>query len=289
MAFCLFSLSMSTLSVSSGSSRGSLGSLSASSSKGSLNSLSFTDIYGQTQLTSPGDPNLQDLYLRVEKSLQGHSVSPIPEVTQGVGETSEVYSQYVTAQAPEGQAVGLPPPPPTYQEHITRHKHVPTESVNVNNSHVNSNAIMAGRLNEASQPDTRIANLATTVAPPVSRILPPNVESSLSGNTNVLTSVTAAPPSCSFVNNSASRRTLTAADSSERLSNPPLSPISETSSGMCNNVSGGNTRSVSAAVSDESVAGDSGVFEASGKRYWEKSLFTKIIFPNFLHQYVKHS
>jgi hypothetical protein len=46
-------------------------------------------------------------------------------------------------------------------------------------------------------------------------------------------------------------------------SNPPLSPISETSSGVCNNLSGGNTRSVSAAVSDESVAGDSGVFEAS--------------------------
>ena len=50
------------------------------------------------------------------------------------------------------------------------------------------------------------------------------------------------------------------------LSNPPLSPISESSSGVCNNLSGGNTRSVSAAVSDESVAGDSGVFEVSIKR-----------------------
>ena len=50
------------------------------------------------------------------------------------------------------------------------------------------------------------------------------------------------------------------------VSNPPLSPISETSSGVCNNLSGVNTRSVSAAVSDESVAGDSGVFEASIKR-----------------------
>ncbi|GFO11615.1 protein wwc2 [Plakobranchus ocellatus] len=48
--------------------------------------------------------------------------------------------------------------------------------------------------------------------------------------------------------------------------NPPLSPISESSSGVGNNLSGGNTRSVSAAVSDESVAGDSGVFEASVKR-----------------------
>ena len=50
-------------------------------------------------------------------------------------------------------------------------------------------------------------------------------------------------------------------------SNPPLSPISESSSGVGNNLSGGNTRSVSAAVSDESVAGDSGVFEAVVKRY----------------------
>uniref|UniRef100_A0A2C9KM79 Uncharacterized protein n=1 Tax=Biomphalaria glabrata TaxID=6526 RepID=A0A2C9KM79_BIOGL len=48
--------------------------------------------------------------------------------------------------------------------------------------------------------------------------------------------------------------------------NPPLSPISESSSGVGHNLSGGNTRSVSAAVSDESVAGDSGVFEASVKR-----------------------
>ncbi len=50
------------------------------------------------------------------------------------------------------------------------------------------------------------------------------------------------------------------------LSNPPLSPISESSSGVCNTLSGVNTRSVSAAVSDESVAGDSGVFEVSIKR-----------------------
>lgn len=52
----------------------------------------------------------------------------------------------------------------------------------------------------------------------------------------------------------------------ETALNPPLSPISESSSGVGNNLSDGNTRSVSAAVSDESVAGDSGVFEASVRR-----------------------
>lgn len=51
---------------------------------------------------------------------------------------------------------------------------------------------------------------------------------------------------------------------------PPLSPISETPppTGIRSRASssGTNTRSVSAAVSDESVAGDSGVFEASNRR-----------------------
>jgi len=45
---------------------------------------------------------------------------------------------------------------------------------------------------------------------------------------------------------------------------PPLSPISESSSGVCNNL---YTRSVSAAVSDESMTGsDSGVFETNAAR-----------------------
>ena len=49
---------------------------------------------------------------------------------------------------------------------------------------------------------------------------------------------------------------------------PPLSPISETPPPIRSRASssGTNTRSVSAAVSDESVAGDSGVFEASNRR-----------------------
>ncbi|XP_014232669.1 protein kibra isoform X1 [Trichogramma pretiosum] len=51
---------------------------------------------------------------------------------------------------------------------------------------------------------------------------------------------------------------------------PPLSPISETPPPLGArsraSSSGTNTRSVSAAVSDESVAGDSGVFEASNRR-----------------------
>ena len=57
---------------------------------------------------------------------------------------------------------------------------------------------------------------------------------------------------------------------------PPLSPISETSSGVCHQLSspGGGTRSVSAAVSDDSVAGDSGVFEAAVNRWADHGVTT---------------
>lgn len=66
----------------------------------------------------------------------------------------------------------------------------------------------------------------------------------------------------------------------ESASDPPLSPISETPPPLLDHdemlqgaalsrtsSSGTNTRSVSAAVSDESVAGDSGVFEASNRKH----------------------
>lgn len=64
----------------------------------------------------------------------------------------------------------------------------------------------------------------------------------------------------------------------ESSTDPPLSPISETPPPIDHDdmlqgavlsrtsSSGTNTRSVSAAVSDESVAGDSGVFEASNRK-----------------------
>lgn len=65
----------------------------------------------------------------------------------------------------------------------------------------------------------------------------------------------------------------------ESTGDPPLSPISETPPPILDHdeilqgaalsrtsSSGTNTRSVSAAVSDESVAGDSGVFEASNRK-----------------------
>ncbi|KAK7474264.1 hypothetical protein BaRGS_00034507 [Batillaria attramentaria] len=156
----LRSLSLSTLSMSSGSSLGSLGSLSASS-RGSLNSLSTLDVYGQAGVTGSGvgvmgsEVNLQELHQRVEKLLQGHSMSPISETiatetaslphadvtaaatnsylqsvmagsTGNIPNTVEDTAKTGQAPSPYSSTVSSPPaspygigPPPTYEQHMS--------------------------------------------------------------------------------------------------------------------------------------------------------------------------
>ncbi|XP_062572107.1 protein WWC2-like isoform X1 [Saccostrea cucullata] len=254
----LRSLSLSTLSVSSGSSLGSLGSLS-SCSRGSLNSLNMLDIYGQQH--SP-DTNLQDLHRRVEKLLQGHSISPIHElqVSSDVTEAAtNSYLQSVMASnndiSSSSSIASSPPvspydagPPPSYHQHMTNVAGLPRK-VNTYN---------------IPQPPPLSYNAGANLVADQSNIDPlnglpsgPRIEA---GKGSL---VQPSPPPGQSVNESViSAKRSQLADIMD-VSNPPLSPISESSSGVCNNLSGGNTRSVSAAVSDESVAGDSGVFEAS--------------------------
>lgn len=299
----LFSLSVSTLSVSSGSSRSSLGSLSASS-KGSLNSLSLTDLYTYSQTCS--DVNLPELHHRVEKVLQGHNtslqaapaagISPILEVDTPAetldgtvtGSTTvqsrSAPSQHVThlltemslrnSLSPGSSASSLssPPvspydagPPPSYQQHLEKQRIITSASNSVTDQYgIGESSIVHGEnvTNTSSTPLTGYNHMVQSVINqgsmyPVglqhtSQSLPQNsfsLHSDTSGNSSV---------SLSCRNNVVSE--------TENITIPPLSPISESSSGVCNNASGVNTRSVSAAVSDESVAGDSGVFEASSKR-----------------------
>ena len=161
LMFCIFyffSLSLSTLSMSSGSSLGSLGSLSASS-RGSLNSLSTLDVYGQaTGVTGSGlgvmgsEVNLQELHQRVEKLLQGHSMSPISEAASptttpiphaditaaatnnylqsvmagGLSSPGPASSEGTAKSSPYSSAVSSPPvspyvigAPPTYEQHMS--------------------------------------------------------------------------------------------------------------------------------------------------------------------------
>ncbi|XP_064608638.1 protein WWC2-like isoform X2 [Liolophura sinensis] len=277
----LKSHSRSTLSVSSGSSRGSLGSLSASS-RGSLNSLSLTDIYGQQQADT--DINLQDLHRRVEKLLQGHSITPIHEgqvvttipeervsPTTGVaamattgylqsvlGSTNEI-STSMKSLSPRSSLSSLSPPvtpydigpPPTYEQHMS--------AVDRQRRGGAVGSVTAGPSVVTAGPEYQ-AGLQTG-ANNLQNIRPTDHGGAvpMTGHTGLVTQLP-------LVSDGVLRSRVQYGDLVEVSSNPPLSPISETSSGVCNNTSGGNTRSVSAAVSDESVAGDSGVFEASVKR-----------------------
>ena len=364
-----FSLSLSTLSMSSGSSLGSLGSLSASS-RGSLNSLSTLDVYGQaTGVTGSSlgvmgsEVNLQELHQRVEKLLQGHSMSPISEAASptttpvphadvtaaatnsylqsvmgggaaAAAPTGSSSSEGATAKSsPYSSTVSSPPvspyglgAPPSYEQHMSCMQRLSgllpgstgskwgrspntdltpqtileaEESGLSSSSHVNHPAALPPDSEAGSNPALPLLpavppSSLTPVLPPYPHQPPPTSTSSslphtepcqgamalsLSSSTTggVVESVTGSNQTCVRTDRDMVMGVLGASggqrrpmmgmfDNVEVLSNPPLSPISESSSGVGNNLSGGNTRSVSAAVSDESVAGDSGVFEASIKR-----------------------
>lgn len=230
------------------------------------------DIYGQMQQS---DTNLQDLHRRVEKLLQGHSISPIQEVP---GKPSDVmaaatgnYLQSVigadegnklssSIQSSSSTSSSPPPPitqydigpPPTYEQHMTG----VTPPVNTTTNYNSSLSPPLRSTDLKSKSENSFSLLSRT--PDVSDR---TYTLGLGNNGGYSPVVFNSDLSETFQNLNIKRAQL--ADNIDVISNPPLSPISETSSGVCNNLSEGNTRSVSAAVSDESVAGDSGVFEAS--------------------------
>lgn len=278
--------------MSSGSSLGSLGSLGSlsASSRGSLNSLSMLDIYNQPKSM---DVDLQDLHRRVEKLLQGHSISPIHEhpvtvapdimaaATSGYLQSVMASSQEipqpstsVKSASPHSSLSSLSPPispynigpPPTYKQHMTVTKPPPPTNVpsvqrrtgfstNANTPLQNVNISIPLQISSSQ-------SKVTVESSPI--FLQSKFESTETHSYSMQTSSTYQSETVETVctTNNMVRRTQYP-ENVDAGSNPPLSPISESSSGVGN---GGNTRSVSAAVSDESVAGDSGVFEASVKR-----------------------
>ncbi|XP_013389422.1 protein KIBRA isoform X3 [Lingula anatina] len=288
----LKSISLSTLSMSSGSSRGSFGSLGSlgslsASSKGSLSSLSFTDIYGGHSPCN-SETNLQDLHRRVEKLLQGHSISPIHEI-QGMTSSAED----INIGGPQGY---IP------IQGMATAEYLPMQGVASSNEEINM-AVPHGytpKLTIGSQQNVRQSPSAESplssipTPPPVSsfdvgpppsyeehmsnmqrqRLIPSSKTGSNIDQSNLLSIQQKSQQQGGGRSGMGPVPSLPLSgleSGSEAVSVPPLSPISESSSGVCNtcNLSGGNTRSVSAAVSDESVAGDSGVFEASIKRRGE--------------------
>ncbi|CAL1271093.1 unnamed protein product [Larinioides sclopetarius] len=241
----LKSLSASTLSVSSSSSLGSLstGSLSASS-KGSLSSLSFTDIYGLPQCSV--DPTLQDLHKRVGHLIQGSSQVNAPSF-EDPASTSLSVGHSVPSLSPRSSLSSISPPvspyeygpPPSYEQtHLERLQRQLPSSI-----------------------EEQLSDLK----------LSPCAPECLRTEQNVFNDQKLRSSGMFLVGEQNINLRSFGESSNETHSNPPLSPICELGSDDLQpcTYSSSNNRSVSAAVSDESVAGDSGVFEASNKRLAE--------------------
>ncbi|XP_022242224.1 protein kibra-like [Limulus polyphemus] len=246
----LKSLSASTLSMSSSSSLGSLstGSLS-NSSKGSLSSLSFTDIYGLPPIAV--NPSLEDLHKQVSQILQcsTHSInsgaafedSSSPGLGPGLSGPS---------LSPRSSLSSVSPPVSPYDPAFEIAHWDRQQRVDMNN--------IQEQLGEL-------------------RLMPSSPEFLKSGNLNAISHVQHhkgnLPRRCQIQGQSSDQYVFSAQQqpldtSAETSRNTALSPICEhgLSSDTVDNTSLVNSQGLCAAGSDESVAGDSGVFEASVKR-----------------------
>ncbi|PSN40195.1 hypothetical protein C0J52_12889 [Blattella germanica] len=282
----LKTLSASTLSVSSSSS---LGSLSTTSSKGSLSSgLSFTDIYGGPQclglsnisVSSEKPIDMVDLHRRVERLLRtgsSESSNLLPSPTSGRSQQSLSPRSSLSSVSPPisplydpallATSSSIAGPPPAYEqvERQRRQQHLVTSLQCLDKSQL-EDRLAELRINQQhiaaqlQQHDYAVSGSVNGSGG--KRVIPANIaldylELTRGGNMSQGSGL--GRPS---------------------VADPPLSPISETPPPMLDDSvellqvaalstpssSGTNTRSVSAAVSDESVAGDSGVFEASNKK-----------------------
>ncbi|XP_066594079.1 protein kibra [Prorops nasuta] len=255
----LKTLSASTLSVSSSSS---LGSLSTTSSKGSLSSgLSFTDIYGGPQCLGPVSSqqerpvDMVDLHRRVERLLSRGSEqnnlvgTPSPGRSQPSLSPRSSLSSVSPPVSPLYENAPMGPPPAYEQIEMQRRQHQRTAQPS-NYTHL-----------DGSQLEDRLAELRLSQQLPhdavqdrLKLVVGPHPQVELQSSNMSQGSGLGRPTNLSGLCQDP----------------PPLSPISETPppTGIRSRASssGTNTRSVSAAVSDESVAGDSGVFEASNRR-----------------------
>lgn len=286
-------LSASTLSMSSSSSLGSLSS-SHASSKGSLSSLSFTDIYGMSTTAQP-DSSLLDLHRRVEKILEGTQARQNVDNNQNSEETfvqpSDVQVNLTMPKtssqlslSPRSSLSSVSPPvspyeavlPPSYDQayltSVERQKKLqaslPTLAQSNNPSNLHLDGAVATlednfsglHINRQYQPVSTSMSSVTSATHSPMRRLPNNQNYSRPGGHFELGDLPYSLAPNAILLNRRSGQDSVGSDQSA-----PLSPISETTTDDQKTISS-NARSVSAAVSDESVAGDSGVFEASHKK-----------------------
>lgn len=286
-------LSASTLSMSSSSSLGSLSS-SHASSKGSLSSLSFTDIYGMSTTAQP-DSSLLDLHRRVEKILEGTQARQNVDNNQNSEETfvqpSDVQVNLTMPKtssqlslSPRSSLSSVSPPvspyeavlPPSYDQayltSVERQKKLQAslpilaQSNNPSNLHLDGavatleDNFSGLHINRQYQPVSTSMSSVTSATHSPMRRLPNNQNYSRPGGHFELGDLPYSLAPNAILLNRRSGQDSVGSDQSA-----PLSPISETTTDDRKTISS-NARSVSAAVSDESVAGDSGVFEASHKK-----------------------
>uniref|UniRef100_A0A182UUF2 Protein kibra n=1 Tax=Anopheles merus TaxID=30066 RepID=A0A182UUF2_ANOME len=238
----LKSLSASTLSISSSSS---LGSLSTASSKGSLSGLSFTDIYGDPLSAEP-QIDMVDMNRRVQRlfhpSSEVTSLSPRSSLSTETPPVSPMKMDWVAVVTAAAAVAGGSDAP----------------SANPASVHaaINTTAKLAGA---ASGPSYATPGTSQPVVP--SYAIATGVATSASGTTT-----------STEYNLDRQRLEEQLQELKIRqlgIAGGPLSPIYEKPpyleppALLSRSSSTSNTRSVSTTVSDESVAGDSGVFEAS--------------------------
>ena len=290
-------LSASTLSMSSSSSLGSLSS-SHASSKGSLSSLSFTDIYGLST-TTPADPAMLDLHRRVDKILNnqdpsGRHQSLLPHQHQQQQQLQSSKTPVSAAMSSSsvaggsGQESGMV----SAEESLTTPESETSSSSFLQQPGLGAAATATSQPQPSLSPRSSLSSVSPPVSPHDALNMPPSYDQAFLGSAErsrrILHTPSASVPA---VSGPSSNKLSTIEENTHNhkigleledllkqhysSSSSGLDPISEhvaTSVGAATTSSGGggavskasssDPRSVSAAVSDESVAGDSGVYEA---------------------------
>ncbi|XP_067204662.1 protein kibra isoform X2 [Linepithema humile] len=291
----LKTLSASTLSVSSSSS---LGSLSTTSSKGSLSSgLSFTDIYGGPQCLGSAcsqqerPVDMVDLHRRVERLLRGSEQNnlvgtPSPGRSQPSLSPRSSLSSVSPPVSPLYENAPMGPPPTYEQVELQRRQHQRTVPVASASATAATATVACSGAIPSHLDGTQLEDRLTELRLSQQQGVIAQQEQTCSSNTQDRMKLVIGPhppvelQSSNMSQGSGLGRPGGATGVQLQLQQvptplvpqepPPLSPISETPppTGIRSRASssGTNTRSVSAAVSDESVAGDSGVFEASNRK-----------------------
>ncbi|XP_068226766.1 protein kibra isoform X2 [Palaemon carinicauda] len=264
----LRSLSASTLSVSSSSSLGSL----STSSKGSLSSLSFTDIYGGQQYSSSEHValNMNELQKRVERLLKSNSEAErqYAEKLRSLEESSgnsAVLSQSMLSLSPRSSLSSLSPPTSACDavsgmDPLAPPRFTPGEA--------NGNGPLSAV--DLSSVHDRLAELCLTPSsaeggphnpptPHLAKAGAKQLDPLTVGNKQVkeLTEY-----EFNVGNTSVSGALLGRVTGESDLL---YDMVEEEEEGCGGGSEDGNARTMSAAVSDESVAGDSGVYEAYPK------------------------